>query len=201
MKLLLRLLLRTATTVLLAAVSGRAQGTVQWTTNYYTVTGVTIPELRQSLRQNRPWKERSQHDAMTEWRVNWQYMVTPMASGCRCSSFTTQTAITITMPRWMAPTNALETTRKIWQQYITALGGHEAGHGAIAVAAAAELNKRVGSLGEATECDGLKRKIEALCPRVIEEFRARDKTYDATTRHGATQGAVLPGGRPHPERP
>lgn len=181
--------------------ASKAQGSVRWTTNFYSVTGTTIPELRQSIREKRPWKERSPHDATTEWRLNWQYTVTPTASGCRCSSFTTQTAITITMPRWAAPTNAPETTRTIWREYITALGRHEVGHGAIAVAAAAELDKRVQALGEAAECDELKRKIEALCPRVIEEFRARDKAYDETTRHGATQGAVLPGSRGRQVRP
>lgn len=201
MKQLIRPLLLAVPVLVLMTMAASAQGTVRWTTNFYSVTGATIPELRQSLRQNRPWKERSQHDATTEWRLNWQYTVTPTANGCRCDSFTTQTTITITMPRWTAPTNAPETTRKIWQQYITALARHEAGHGAIAVAAAAEMKKRVQSLGESAECDELKRRIEALCPLVIEEFRVSDRTYDDTTRHGATQGAVLPGGRPRRELP
>lgn len=180
--------------------ASKAQGSVRWTTNFYSVTGATIPELRQSIREKRPWKERSPHDAMTDWRVNWHHTVTPTANGCRCGSFTTQTAITITMPRWMAPTNSPEATRKIWQQYIAALGQHEAGHGGIAVAAAAELNRRIQSIGEGADCDGLKRQIDDLGRQVIEEFRARDKTYDEKTRHGATQGAVLPGGRGRRER-
>lgn len=179
----------------LMKLNATAQGSVQWTTNFYTVKGMTIPELRQSVRENRPWKQSFSHDAMTDWRVNWRFTVTPTPAGCRVSTFGTQTTIAIMMPRWMAPTNAPEATRQIWQRYIEALGQHEAGHGAMALAAAAELNKRVRAIGEGADCESLKMLTEALGRQVIEEFRAKDKAYDEKTRHGATQGAVLPGGR------
>ena len=186
--------------VALSVLPVRAQNSVRWTTNYYTITGVTIPELRQSIRQNRPWKDRLEHDAMTDWRVSWQFTVTPAPGGCRVSMFGTQTAIVITMPRWTAPTNAPDITRRIWQRYIEALGRHEAGHGAMALAAAAELNKRARTMGEGVDCEGLKSRTESLGRQVIEEFRAKDKAYDEKTRHGATQGAALPGGRMSRER-
>ena len=35
-----------------------AQNRVLWTTNYYTVTGATLTEIHQSIRENRPWKEK-----------------------------------------------------------------------------------------------------------------------------------------------
>jgi len=177
----------------LFVLSASAQNSVRWTTNYYTITGATVPELRQSIRTNRPWKERLEHDAMTDWRVNWQFTVTPTPGGCRCSTFGTQTTITITMPRWAAPTNAPDSTREIWRKYSTALGQHEAGHAAIALAAAAELHKRIKSIGEAAGCDGLREQINQLGRQVVEEHRQRDREYDEKTRHGATQGAALPG--------
>lgn len=173
----------------------RAQGAVRWTTNFYSVQGMTIPELRRSIRENRPWKARFNHDAMTDWRVNWQFTVTPTPSGCRVSTFGTQTTIVITMPRWNAPTNAPEATRQIWQKCVSALGQHEAGHGAMALAAASELAKKVQAIGEGSDCDGLKARLDTECRAVIDTYRAKDKLYDETTRHGATQGAVLPGGR------
>lgn len=173
----------------------RAQGVVRWTTNFYSVTGATIPELRQSIRENRPWKQRVGHDAMTDWLVNWQFTVVPVADGCRCVSFITRTEIAITLPRWTAPAEAPEATRKVWRQYIEALERHEAGHGAIALAAAAELGKRIQSPGATADCDELKRWIEGMCPLVIAGFRSRDQAYDEKTRHGETQGAMLPGRR------
>src|SRR5882672_1858319 len=129
--------------VLLIPIVAGAQNSIRRTTNYYAVTGVTLPEIRQSVRQNRPWKEKFDLDGMTEWRVTWQFGVMPTAGGCRCNSFGTQTAITITLPRWTAPTNAPDSTKQTWQKYAAALGQHEAGHAAIALAAAADLRKRV----------------------------------------------------------
>lgn len=170
-----------------------AQDTLRWTTNYYTVTGATLPEIRQSIRQNRPWKDRFELDGMTEWRVTWQFNVTPAEHGCRCSSFGTQTAITVTMPRWITPTNTPDTVKQIWQKYAVALAQHEAGHAAIALAAAAEVRKRVLKAGEGVDCSGLTKRINDLGRQVIDEHRKRDKDYDAQTQHGATEGASLPG--------
>ena len=172
-----------------------AENTLRWSTNYYSVTGSTVREIRQSIRANRPWKDRFSYDAFTDWRVNWRFNVAPSAEGCRYTSFSTQTSILITMPRWAAPTNATEVARQRWTEYRAALGKHEAAHAAIALAAAAELNKRAQAVGVATDCEQLKQQMEEMGRRVIEEFRARDKAYDEQTRHGATEGAVLHGPR------
>lgn len=179
--------------VLFFPIVAEAQHPIRWTTNYYTVTGATLPEIRQSMRQSRPWKEKFDLDGMTEWRVTWQFNVTPTAGGCRCSSFGTQTTITITLPRWIAPTNASDTIKQIWQKYATALGQHEGGHAAIALAAAADVRKRVQEAGEGTDCTSLKQRINDLGRQVIDEHRKRDKDYDVQTQHGTTQGASLPG--------
>jgi predicted secreted Zn-dependent protease len=173
-------------------VVGEAQNSLRWTTNYYAVTGATLPEIRQSMRQNRPWKERFDLDGMTEWKVTWQFGVTATAGGCRCSSFSTQTGITVTMPRWLTPTNAPDTVKQIWRNYAVALAQHEAGHAAIALAAAEELRRRLPETS-ATDCATLKTRINELGRQVIEEHRAKDKAYDERTRHGAAQGASLPG--------
>lgn len=175
-----------------------AQNSTRWTTNYYAVTGMTIPELRRSIRETRPWKERFNHDAMTDWRVDWRFTVTATPASCRVSTFGTQTTIVITMPRWNAPTNATEATRQMWQNYVSALGRHEAGHGAMAVAAAAEMSRQVQGIDKGADCDALKTSLDAACKSVIELYRTKDRVYDETTRHGAIQGAVLPGGRRRP---
>jgi len=185
--------------VLLFPIVARAQNPIRWTTNYYAVTGVTLPEIRQSMRQNRPWKEKFDLDGMTEWNVKWQFNVTPTSGGCRCSSFGTQTTITITLPRWIVPTNAPDTMKQIWQKYATGLGQHEGGHAAIALAAATDVRKRIQEAGEGTDCASLKQRINDLGRQVIDEHRKRDKDYDVQTQHGTTQGASWPG-RTRPAR-
>jgi predicted secreted Zn-dependent protease len=182
--------------VLLFPIVAAAQNPIRWTTNYYTVTGASLSEIRQSIRQNRPWRERFDLDGMTDWRVTWQFNVTQNGGGCRCSSFDTQTAIKITLPRWIAPTNAPNTIKDIWQKYAVALGQHEAGHAVIALAAAADLRKRVQEIGEGKDCASLKQRINDLGRQVIEAHRKRDKDYDEQTQHGVTRGASLPGRTP-----
>lgn len=170
-----------------------AQTALQWTTNYYSVTGATLGEIRQSIRQSRPWKDRLAVDGFTDWRVNWRFSVMPIAGGCRCSSFSTQTTIVTTLPLWTPPTNALDSVIRTWTNYIVALGRHEAGHAQMALAAGAELHRRARELGAGTDCDSLKATLTGLGEKVVAEYRQQDKEYDERTRHGATQGATLPG--------
>ena len=173
------------------AVSAPGQNSVRCTTNYYAVTGTTTRELRQSINEMRPWRRKLDADGLTNWRLEWRFTVTPTASGCRISSFTTTTAIGITLPRWEGLTNASAPFRKTWERYITALGQHEAGHARHALAAAADLQKRIKELPEHADCDGLKHRIHEIGNATIEEYRRKEKDYDERTRNGATQGATL----------
>src|SRR5262245_66209109 len=83
-----------------------AQNSVQWTTNYYLVTGATLPEIRRSINEARPWKDRENTDALTKWRVDWRFTVGQSASGCYCNTFSTTTTIAMTLPKWIVATNA-----------------------------------------------------------------------------------------------
>jgi predicted secreted Zn-dependent protease len=111
-----------AVAVMFFACQVRGQDTVQLSTNYYVVSGATLGEMRQSMRQSRPWKGQSPLEGMTDWRITWQFNLTPAGDGCRCSSFITKTSIATTLPAWMAPTNATPAVRTVWQRYITRCG-------------------------------------------------------------------------------
>jgi predicted secreted Zn-dependent protease len=173
------------------ASSAMAQPAVSWTTNYYPATGATLREIHASLRSNRPWKSAGQHDGFTRWQVDWTFGVRQIGNKCRLTTLNTRTTIAITLPRWVAPTNATEEVRRAWQRYITALGQHEAGHGQMALAAAGEIQKQAKESGEDADCAALRQKINSLGQTILEQYRARDQQYDERTRHGATQGAVL----------
>src|SRR6185436_11382350 len=87
----------------LVALTASAQNTVQWTTNYYTVTGSNLREVHHSLRRERPWRDRLKVDGLTEWRVEWRFNVTASENGCRLTGFGTKTIILTTLPRWNPP--------------------------------------------------------------------------------------------------
>lgn len=177
--------------VLLPSALPQGQSTLVWKTNYYSVIGANLGEIRRSMEQSRPWKELENRSGLTEWRIDWRFEVTPVEGGCRCSSFTTTTAITNTLPRWTPPAEAPAELKAAWTRYITALREHENGHSRLALAAAADLHKRMKAIGLAADCDRLRKRIHDLAEGVIEEHRQRERDYDRRTRHGATQGVEL----------
>ena len=186
-----RLVVAGALLTLLPAAPAQAQSKLVWRTNYYSITGASLRDIRRSMDQSRPWKEPANLSGLTEWRIDWRFELTPVEGGCRCSSFTTTTTITNTLPRWTPPAGTPEELKSAWNRFFKALGEHEEGHSRLALAAVADLHKRIKELGPAPDCNGLRKRINDLAGRVIEENRQREKDYDRRTQHGATQGVAL----------
>jgi len=161
------------------------------TTNYYTVTGATIREIHESLRQARPGKTKSTLDGLTVWNVNWRFTLANSGSACKIATFSTTTTITITLPRWMMPTNATGPVKVEWQRYFKALSEHEYGHAQFGLMAGAEVQKRIRETGEDSNCESLKQRVNELCKATIKTYKEQDGAYDQRTEHGATQGARL----------
>jgi predicted secreted Zn-dependent protease len=182
----------------LACASAQGQSNIVRKTNYYAMTGSSIRDISLSLRQTRPWK--SPHDASTEWRIQWNAFVSRNGDQCYCTSFETTTMITVTLPKWIPPTNTPPAVREAWAKYLRALEQHEAGHADIALAATAEMHKRIKEIRSEADCDALRTKVKTECDAILEAHRAREKEYDQQTRHGATQGARLWGPRPEGRR-
>jgi len=164
-----------------AAFTARAQ-MVQWTTNYYSVTGTDFREIRRSIETARPWKD--PFDGDTRWTVTWKFNFTENAAGCSGSSFSTTTKITTTMPRWTPPADVLPEMKELWTRYYTNLVAHETGHARLALAAAAEIRQRLGETAAQANCDQLKRVINERAEKVVADYRAREKEYDRRTDHG-----------------
>jgi predicted secreted Zn-dependent protease len=173
--------------------SAVAQNTVVRKTNYYAMTGSSLRHIQESLQQTRPWKSKSGRDASTEWYVRWHAEYSSGGGSCHCSSFTTTTTIMITLPRWIAPTNTPAEVRAAWAKYAAALEVHENGHADLALAAAAEMHKRIKEIESNLDCITLRTRVQAECKAVLDSYRAQEKEYDRQTRHGATQGATFRG--------
>lgn len=176
---------------LLAPAAAGAENKLVWQTNYYAIKGTNLSELRQSIAESRPWKDRTNFVGLTQWWIGWQFKVERSDEGCRCSSFTTTTLITNTLPLWKPPAGAPDELNKTWARYIVALGQHEEGHSRLALAALADMHKRVKALGESPDCATMRKRINETGERVLQEHRQREAEYDRRTNHGATQGAAL----------
>jgi predicted secreted Zn-dependent protease len=160
-------------------------------TNYYSVTGSSLREIHQSFRQARPWRGTAGHDGFTVWNVAWRFTTAHNGSVCRMTTFTTTTSVNITLPLWIAPTNATDDLKAEWGRYITALGKHEYGHAQFALAAAGEMQKQVKAISQDATCDGLKQRITGVCESAVQKYKQMDDAYDQRTEHGIKEGARL----------
>ncbi|HEY0550842.1 MAG TPA: DUF922 domain-containing protein [Verrucomicrobiae bacterium] len=167
--------------LLFCAASASAQ-IVQWTTNYYAVSGANFREIRQSIAAMRPWKD--PFDGDTSWTISWNFTSAGSGAGCSVISVSTTTKITTTMPRWTPPTDVAPETKERWTRYYTNLLQHEVGHARIALAAAAEVRQRLGTVGTQPDCNTLQGVINERAEKVVDDYRAREKEYDRRTNHG-----------------
>jgi len=160
----------------LSAVVGRAQNSMAWTTNYYTVTGANFREIRQSMANSRPWK--NDFAGKTRWTVEWKFNLTQIGNQC------TTTKIVTTLPRWTPAADATPETKERWTRFSIGLAQHEAGHARIGMTAAAEVGKAIAGVGAQTDCDRLKQWINGAAERVMDDYRRREQEYDRVTNHG-----------------
>jgi predicted secreted Zn-dependent protease len=182
----------TAAAVLCFVVEASAQDSLVITTNYFNVSGGSEHALRRSINQARPWSDKREGDAFTEWKIEWNFRLTTSQSACHVHSFATRTAITITLPKWTPPPAAPRVLTQGWDRYVTALKAHEEGHKQIALAAAAEIQKRVKALKTEPTCEAMSALLNGTARSVITEYRQKEIDYDRKTDHGATQGARFP---------
>jgi predicted secreted Zn-dependent protease len=178
--------------VFLLPLLANGQSTFVWTTNYYVVTGSTMREIMESMDQARPAKIAAPMMGCTEWRMMWRFAVVPSTGGCRCASFSTRLVITNTLPRWTPPTNATPELKAAWQRLFWNLAQHEGGHSEIALAALAEVHRRVKELPDDPDCDGLRPKVNAMIQGVLDEYHRLDGDFDQRTQHGRWSGVAVP---------
>lgn len=170
-----------------------AEHSVHCSTNYYPITGSTLREMQEAIRRNRP--AHVDREALTEWNVRVRFGVVGFQDAYRCGGFTTLTTIRITLPRWTPPEGVSESVSGAWDRYIKALRGHEEGHARFALAAAAEMHRRVAALGTESDPTSLKWRVDGIVVETLEEFHKREREYDRLTGHGLEQGATLAAGR------
>lgn len=179
-----------------AILSGHAAAdTLTIKTNFYSVSGATLRELWSAQAQQRPWKSNAAFAARTQWKMTWKFSAAADGDRYRIREFALTTEVTMTLPRWRPPPDADTNVVTHWTRYYQALITHELGHVAIARQAATELRRQVDNLASAGSGAELRNRIQQTVNATQELYRRRERDYDIRTRHGATQGAVLPRGR------
>src|SRR5258706_11700074 len=96
-----------------------AEDSVIAQTNYYTVSGSTARELREEIERKRPWKPPG--DGLTFWKIDWSFRTMASDSDCRLRSLEVKTRVTVTLPRWITPTDADDLLKERWNRYMKGL--------------------------------------------------------------------------------
>lgn len=175
--------------VLLAAPgAAAAEPEVTW----YEVHGDTLREVGEWMDRHGPASaDGRRFHGYTEWAVSWRYRYRPGRTGCAVTALETDLAVTMQLPRWHPGADASPAAIGEWARYSAALRAHEDGHAEIGASAAGAIRQELSALRNASGCEALAKELDARGMAIIEEHQAREREYDASTRHGATQGARL----------
>ena len=176
----------------IASIAG-AEPTVIINYDYYDIEGRTAAELRQQMdRHGVVWSNGNTYDAYTGWNVNWNYRYRMINNKCSIGSVTTTLEVEFRLPRWTDYAGGPAALKKKWDNYMESLIRHENGHKDFGIRAATEIERSVAELKPAETCDDLAATANKLGRRIISEYAAAEKKYDAQTNFGETQGAVFP---------
>jgi len=156
----------------------------------YPVRGLTLEDLGASMQQRAPRDNGEAVWGKTTWTLAWTYTYDNNA-GCRVSNAHVKITVTVQMPDWLDRDRAPADLQSRWSAFYRALNTHEEGHRDNGVRAGNDFMRRIGQIGAAADCPTLTASIAALGQSLTTEYQGIDDTYDRTTQHGATQGAVL----------
>lgn len=180
----------TCAVALCAATPAHAEVQEEHVRRPYPVHALSDEPLRLALNRATPIRVAGRtFDGYTRWNVRWNYRWWRDASGrCAMTRVTVSLRTEVQLPELLTATEA---QRAMFDRYIAALDRHEQGHVQIGRDAARAVQQALASLPEAPDCPTLESRADALGNRLVAEYADREREYDRTTRHGATQGARL----------
>lgn len=160
----------------------------------YPAAGQTATQIRQSLDRNTPIRQNGKpFDAYTKWDVDYQFWWAYDGDGtCRITTVTSAVRIRQTFPRLEIAGDLPQHLADRWERYMRALSKHEAGHAALGVDAAREIEQQLAQMGDRSSCDQLESDADALARDIIGRFSLREAQYDADTNYGEWDGARFP---------
>jgi predicted secreted Zn-dependent protease len=165
-------------------VSGRT------TVLYYDIHGRTFEELRADMHRLGPKVDGTSFVGETRSPMRWSWR-TETIGGSSCSIREVNVVVNaqITLPRWTPPPDTEPGLVTEWKRFIAALETHEAGHKDISAKAAHEIIEKL--RGISGPCSMISTRANDLARVIVARASDEQNVYDATTRHGLTQGTAF----------
>lgn len=157
---------------------------------YYVVNGSSISDIRNAIQHCSYRAPAGTYHALTSYNLTWQYSI--VVNGTRCSLKDTKVGMHITqlMPALNPNVTLANNDQTSWLNYITSLSAHEDGHVNIDQRYAKKLYTALESIG-ATDCAAIDATTKATINLYLQKMNDANTAYDAATKHGSTQGALL----------
>ena len=160
---------------------------------FYDIDGNSVAELRSLMkRKGVRWGNGNVYAALTTWDMHPQYDIKTDNGEYSLQSITTDLAIVYHLPRWASVTTAPQQLGVLWNNYMFNLKEHESGHKDLAVKVASEINEKLASISSFKSRSELDKKAKQLIKADLDRLYELQNEYDRETRHGETQGVVLP---------
>ncbi len=156
----------------------------------YPVHALPGQSLRQALLAATPITvEGRRFHGHTRWNVRWTFRWSRDAAGrCTITEVTTRLRAEVQLPELRRATPGQQAA---FDRYLPALSRHEQGHVQFGRDAAQAIDQGIAQLPPAADCATLERQANALGHRLLRDHVEREKQYDQSTSHGASQGARL----------
>jgi predicted secreted Zn-dependent protease len=157
----------------------------------YAITGSTAEHLRAMIGGRGARRAEGRFPGYTDWLIDWTCEPRRADDVTRPGRVAVLVSATMTLPAWTPPAWAAPELVASWRAYLEALELHERGHVDIAVAAGRRMLDGLQALPGFASADLLQEGARGVAERAIRAARRAELEYDAETRHGRTQGAVL----------
>jgi predicted secreted Zn-dependent protease len=160
---------------------------------YYDVHGSTVAELHADMRKLGPKIDGASFVGEARSPMRWTWRTERASGGCEIREVTVYVNAQITLPRWTPPPTADSSVVAEWNRFLTALEVHEAGHKDITAKSGKAIIDRLRGLSG--PCALLSTRANDLARDIVTRASEEQRLYDATTRHGLTQGTAFGLGR------
>ena len=160
--------------------------TVDARLQYYDVSAATLAEMRRAIAQSGPRTQGRVWTAVTSWQFRWTYDYDARGTMCALRNVRVRMQTVIQFPRWSPTAEPDSSLIEWWHQMNAGLAEHERGHAKLAMETAGEIVRQLdGMMGG--QCPALGERANVAGRRVVDLGNLRQREYDASTRHGATQ--------------
>ena len=161
---------------------------------YYDVHGSTFVELRTDMRARGPKVNGASFVGETRAPMAWTWKTTALGrSNCTIREVSVRVNAEITLPRWTPPADTEPGLLAEWNRFLEALEAHEAGHKDISARSGKAIIDQIRGLSGT--CVQINARANEIARAIVERSGREQIAYDATTRHGLTQGTGFGSGR------